>query len=107
VPLRTDRKQAVYVGAAGVDPDDRAILTLVSVCGPANARDTRTLMMLNARVVEGHFAIRVLRGEEYYVVVHNLPAEYAATLDAERVVRRIAETADRLEDRLSRGRDLY
>jgi hypothetical protein len=107
VPARPDRKQAVYVGAAGIDPDDRPILTLVSVCGTANARDTRTLMMMNAQVVEGHFAIRVLRGEEYYVVVHNIPAVLAPSLDAERVILRIAATADRMEERLSRGRDIY
>lgn len=107
VPLRPDRKQAVYVGSAGLDPDDRPILAFASVCGPANARDTRNLMMLNARVIEGHFAIRVLRGEEYFMVIHNVPVSLLPQLDVERVVRRIAETADRLEERLSRGRDDY
>ena len=84
-----------------------AILSLVSVCGPANDRDARILLKLNARSVEGHFAIRVLRGEEYFVVIENLPADSAARLDASGLVRRIAEAADGLEDRLSRGLDLY
>ena len=75
VPLRLDRRQAVYVGPAGTDAEGRAILALVSVCGPANDRDCRTLLKLNARIVEGHFAIRVLRGEEYFVVIENLPAD--------------------------------
>lgn len=107
VPVRPDRKQAVYIGVASHDPDDRPIVAIVSVCGPANARDARTLMMLNGRLVEGHFAIRVMRGEEYFVVIHNVPASTLANVDAERVIRRIAEAADRLEDRLSHGRDLY
>ncbi len=107
VPLRPGRKQAVYIGPAGSDPDDRPIVAFASVCGPANARDTRNLMMLNARVVEGHFAIRVLRGEEYFMVIHNVPVALIPQLDAERVVQRIAQTADRLEERLSRGRDDY
>jgi hypothetical protein len=107
VPLRLDRRQAVYAGYAGSDPEGRAILSLVSVCGPANDRDARILLKLNARTVEGHFAIKVLRGEEYFVVIENVPADAVDRTDAAGLVRRIAEAADELEDRLSRGRDLY
>jgi len=107
VPLQLDRRQAVYVGHAGTDPEGRSILSLVSVCGPANQRDARRLLKLNARVVEGHFAIKLLRGEEYFVVIDNLAADAANRVDAARLVRRIAEVADGLEDRLSRGLDLY
>jgi hypothetical protein len=107
VPLRLDRQQAVYVGQAGTDPEGRSILTLISVCGPANERDQRILLKLNARSVEGHFAIKVLRGEEYFVVIHNLAAGAVGSIDAAGLVRRIAEAADGLEDRLSRGRDVY
>jgi hypothetical protein len=107
VPLQLDRRQAVYVGHAGTDLEGRAILSLVSVCGPANDRDARILLKLNARAVEGHFAIRVLRGEEYFVVIENLPVEALDRSDTAGLVRRIAEAADGLEDRLSRGMDLY
>lgn len=107
VPLGLDRHQAVHVGRAGTDAEGRPLLTLVSVCGPATARDARALLKLNARALDGHFAVKVLRGEEYFVVVRNLVAEAADSLDAAGLVRRIAEAADGLEDRLSRGRDLY
>lgn len=107
VPLRQDRKQAVYLGPAGTAPDGKAILALVSVCGPVNDRDCRTLLKLNARIVEGHFAIRVLRGEEYFVVIENLPVDFLPSIDAAGLVRRIAELADGLEERLSRGGDIY
>lgn len=107
VPLQLDRRQGVYVGYAGTDPEGRSILSLVSVCGPANDRDTRILLKLNARSVEGHFAIKVLRGEEYYVVIHNLACDALAQLDPSSIVRRIAEAADGLEDRLTRGLDIY
>lgn len=107
VPLQLDRRQAVYAGYAGTGPDGRAILSLVSVCGPADDRDARKLLKLNARAVEGHFAIRVLRGEEYFVVIENLYADALDPVDPRGLVRRIAETADGLEDRLSRGLDLY
>ncbi len=107
VPMRLDRQQAVYVGPGGTDAEGRAILCLVSVCGPVNDRDCRTLLKLNARIVEGHFAIRVLRGEEYFVVIDNLAVDMLKSIDNARLVRRVAEMADGLEDRLSRGRDLY
>ena len=107
VPLPMDRRQAVYAGYAGADAEGRAILALVSVCGPATDRDARSLLKLNARVVEGHFAIKVLLGEEYFVVIHNLAVSDAPAVDPPGLVRRVAETADGLEDKLSRGRDLY
>jgi hypothetical protein len=107
LPMRLDRRQVVYLGHSGVDAEGRPILSLVSVCGPANERDARLLLKLNARFVEGHFAVKVLRGEEYFVVIHNLVASTAADIDALGLVRRIAEIADGLEDRLSRGRDIY
>ena len=107
VPLHLDRHQAVFAGYAGIDAEGRAIVSLVSVCGPASDRDARALLRLNARIVDGHFAIKNLRGEDYFVVIRNLPAEHAAQADANGLVRRIAEAADDLEDRLSRGRDLY
>ena len=107
VPLRLDRRQAVYVGPAGTDAEGRAIMTLISVCGPVNDRDCRTLLKLNARFVEGHFAVRVLRGEEYFVVIENLAVEALESIDAPGLVRRVAELADGLEDRLSRGKDIY
>ncbi len=107
VPLELDRHQAVYVGAAGTDSEGRSLLGLVSVCGPATDRDARTLLQLNARAAEGHFAIKTLRGEAYFVVVHNVVVEAAGLLDAASLVLRIARLADGLEDRLSRGRDLF
>jgi hypothetical protein len=107
VPLQLDRKQAVYIGHAGTDPEGRSLLALVSVCGPANERDARILLKLNARTVAGHFAIKILRGEEYFVVIETLQADCVDRTDATGLVRRIAEVADGLEDRLSRGRDLY
>jgi hypothetical protein len=107
VPSRFDRKQAVYIGPAGTDEKGRFLLALVSICGPANDRDCRILLTQNARMTDGHFAIRVLRGEEYFVVIENLPAETACAVDPRCVIQRIAELADGVEDRLSRGRDLY
>ena len=81
VPLRLDRKQAVYIGPAGTDAEGLALLSLVSICGPANDRDCRLLLKHNARMTDGHFAIRVLRGEEYFVVIDNLAVESATTMD--------------------------
>jgi hypothetical protein len=83
------------------------MLSLVSICGPANDRDCRLLLKHNARMTDGHFAIRVLRGEEYFVVIENVIAEFASNMDSRTLIRRVAQMADGLEDRLSRGRDIY
>ena len=107
VPRPLDRRQAVYIGFVGTDHEQRPILSLISICGPATDRDARFLLKLNARIVEGHFAIKTLRGEEYFVVIQNIASDQAAKVDAANLVRRIAEAADDFEDRLSRGRDLY
>ena len=107
VGLHLDRKQAVYVGPAGVDAEGRSLVGFVSVCGPAVERDCRILLKLNARMIDGCFAIRVLRGEEYFVFVENLPVDLLPLLSPADVLRRIASAADGLEDRLSRGRDIY
>lgn len=107
VPLESGRRQAVYVGLTGTDGEGRALMSMVSVCGPANVRDARIVLMLNARTVESHFAIKVLRGEEYFVVVHNRPASEASEAEAGRLLERIARLADSLEARISGGRDLY
>ena len=81
------------------DPD------VVSVCGPVNDRDCRGLLKLNARIVEGHFAIRVLRGEEYFVVIENLAVDSLRSIDARGAGSAASpRLADGLEDRLSRGR---
>lgn len=107
VPLHGARSQAVYIGPAGTDLDGRVLLALISICGPANERDLRSLLKLNSRMIEGHFAIKMLRGEEYFVVVRTLAADSVMHLPAALIVRRIALAADGLEDRLSRGRDIY
>ena len=107
VLLPMGRKQAVYAGETGIRAEGGAIVSLASISGTANDRDPRLLLKWNARKVDGHFAIKVLRGEEYFVVIRNLNAADLAGLDARSVVCRIAETADNLEDRLTRGRDLF
>ena len=107
VPLPLDRAQAVYLGHDGSDAQGRRLINLVSVCAPVNDRDARLLLKLNARAVQGHFAIKTLRGEEYFVVARTIFADSAEVIDAASLVSEIAVAADGLEDRLSRGRDLY
>lgn len=107
VPLPLDRSQAVYVGQEGTDRLGRGRIGLVSVCGPANDRDSRLLLKLNARALDGHFAIKTLRGEEYFIVAEIISTDFSRAVDARDLILGIARAADGLEDRLSRGRDLY
>jgi hypothetical protein len=107
VPLRHDRHQAVYVGPTAFGPESRIGVSLVSVCGPANARDALDLLMINTHAAEAHYAVKVLRGESYFIVVSNLVAELLPAIDPKELVNRIATLADGLEGRLTRGRDLF
>jgi hypothetical protein len=107
VPLPMDRQQAVYLGQDGTDADGRPLLSIVSVCGPANDRDARALLKWNSRAIAGHFAIKTLRGEEYFVVARTLLAENATSAATTGMIVSIAQAADGLEERLSRGRDIY
>ncbi len=107
VPLGLGRRQAVYLGPAGTDSEGRSIISLVSVCGTVDERDCRAVLKLNGRIVEGRFAVRVLRGEEYFVVIENVDVGSLSRLSAHDLARRVAQAADGLEDRLSRGADVY
>lgn len=102
-----DRRQAVYIGSMGTDREGRPLIGLVSVCGPANQRDSGNLLKLNAMASEAHFATKTLRGEDYFVVVANLPTNLLDELDPSSLVQRIAVMADSLEEKLTRGRDLF
>ena len=107
VQLPNERHQAVYIGHIGADRENRPTIGLISVCGTVNDRDCRSLLKQNAITVDGHFAIKTLRGEDYFVYVLNITADYARIVDAHHLVRRIAETADQMEQRLSRGKDVF
>ena len=106
-PRRLDRKQAVYVGPAGTDaerpPFARPGLGLRAgqrprLPDPAQAERADDRRPLRDPRPPGRGVFRR----------HREPARrYLASVDPRRIVRRIAELADGLEDRLSRGRDLY
>lgn len=107
VPLPLDRRQAVYLGNASLGPESVPVIRLVSVCCPANERDARALLRLNAHLIEAHFAVKQLRGEEYFIVNANIPVAALGARSPRRLVERVAQEADGLEDRITRGRDLF
>lgn len=107
VPLRLDRRQAVFVGPAALGPGSEAGVSLVSICAPANVRDALELLKFNTHATLAHYAVKVLRGESYFVLVANLTAPQLPTVEPRALVLGMAELADGLEGRLSRGRDLF
>lgn len=108
VDLPGGRHQVVYAGLVGFNRDHEPVLGLISICGPANDRDARRLLQINSATVDGHFAIKTLRGEDYFVALHNMTiAAGGAHPNPSRLVRHLAETADQLESRLSRGGDIF
>ena len=107
VPLRLDRKQAVYLGPAGTDAEGRAIprpwspsagrstTATAAPCSsstPGSSRATSRSASCEARNTSSS---------------SRTPCRDPPTIDANGLIRRVAELADGLEERLSRGGDIY
>lgn len=107
VPLGGDRRQRVHVLFNGQDDDGHDIISFLSICGPADEVHAMNLLRFNTKLTYGSFAVRTIRGQEYFVVTAN---QLAVTADAEEIHKQlfeVAKRADALEAKLSGGRDIY
>ncbi len=100
VELADDRRQHVYIEATN---GGERLLTIYSVCGPANAEYCGEALRLNASIVHGALAIREIEGTPHFVMLNNYPR---ATVDAEEIRQSVLDAAlhaDALERRLTGG----
>ena len=107
VPLGDDRRQRVHVLFNGRDDDGHDIISFLSICGPADEVHAMNLLRFNGKLTYGSFAVRTIRGREYFVVTAN---QLAVTADAEEIAKQlfeVARRADAVEAKLSGGRDIY
>lgn len=105
VPLAGDRRQRVFVETLDSADGDR-LLSIYSLCGPADGDHCLDALRLNSQIMHGALAIRDLDGEPHFVLVNNYPR---ATVDAEEIRESILECAlhaDAFEHRLT-GRDVH
>jgi hypothetical protein len=107
VPLADDRRQKVHVLFAGRDDEGHDVVSFLSICGPADDRRAMTLLRFNSKLTYAAFAVRSIKGEDYFVVTAN---QLAATADAEEIrktLSEVAKRADAVEKKLSSGKDVY
>jgi serine/threonine-protein kinase len=98
VELADDRRQQVFIEAT--NGEDR-LLTIYSVCGPADPQYCAEALRRNASIIHGALAIREIEGAPHYVMVNNYPR---ATVDAEEIRQSVLDAAlhaDALERRLT------
>lgn len=98
VDLADDRRQRVYIETTD---DGERLLTIYSVCGPADADYCGDALRLNASIIHGAIAIREVDGAPHFVMVNNYPR---ATVDAEEIRQSVLDAAmhaDALELRLT------
>lgn len=102
-----ERKQRVHVTFNGQDEEGHDIISFISVCGEYNANHNQRLLHLNDRMTFGAFAIKTIKGKEYFVVCANQLAETADLAEIRKMLFEVARHADRIEHRLSGGKDIF
>ena len=105
VQLAGDRRQRVFVETIESTDGDR-LLSIYSLCGPADGNLAVDALRLNSQIVHGALAIRDQQDESHFVLVNNYPR---ATVDAEEIRESLLECAlhaDAFEHRLT-GRDIH
>ena len=107
VPLGPDRRQRVHVTFTGRDDDGHDIISFLSVCGAFDAKHAEKLMRLNAKLTYGAFAVRTIKGRDYFVVTANQLAGTADLEEIRKLLFEVARRADGIEEKLASGKDVY
>lgn len=102
-----ERKQRVHVAFNGQDDEGHDVISFISVCGEYNAKHNQRLLHFNARMTYGAFAIKTIKGKEYFVVCANQLAETADLAEIRKILFEVARCADRIEERISGGKDVF
>ncbi|MCB9852350.1 MAG: hypothetical protein H6819_04580 [Phycisphaerales bacterium] len=107
IPIGVERKQRVHVTFSGQDDEGHDMISFITVCGEYDAKHNQRLLHLNDRMMFGAFAIKTIKGKEYFVVCANQLAETADIAEIRKILFGVARSADRIEDRLSGGKDIF
>ncbi len=102
VELPNGRRQYVFIESSNPSKGDR-VLSIYSICGPADQDHYRHALQLNADILHGALAIRNWNGVPHFVMLNNYPR---STVDAEEVRRSVIDAAihaDELEQKLTGG----
>ncbi len=101
VPLPDDRLQEVVVEATeGANQDP--VLTVFSVCGPADPAYFQYALRLNAQLTFGSISVHDVLGSPMFVMSRTFSRETARPEDLRGAILEIARRSDRIEKKLTR-----
>lgn len=101
-----ERRQRIHIMET-TSEDGAPLVSFLSICGPAEARNATALLECNARLKTCAFAIRKINGESMFVVTANYPVSALEPDEIARTINEIAIYADRVEAQVGAGADRY
>ncbi|GIW86978.1 MAG: hypothetical protein KatS3mg108_1302 [Isosphaeraceae bacterium] len=105
VPVPGDRLHEVYVEVTEGRKRER-LLTVYSVCGPADPRHYQFALRINAELTYGALSIREVNGAPMFVMTRTYPRGQVTPTDIRAAVQEIARRGDWVEQQLT-CTDLY
>jgi serine/threonine-protein kinase len=103
--LPENRLQEVYLEVSQ-NPSGERLLSVFSVCGPAESKHYEYALRLNDRMSFGSLSVRNVNGQPMFVMNRTFNSGHACALDVRAALLEIARRSDRVEQQLS-GFDLY
>lgn len=103
--LPNDRLQEVYVEVSE-GPGGERLLSVFSVCGPADPVHYEFALRLNERLSYGSLSIREVQGEPMFVMNRTFPRDHVRASDVRAAMLEIARRSDRVEQQISSA-DLF
>ncbi|MCA1686001.1 MAG: serine/threonine protein kinase [Planctomycetia bacterium] len=103
--LPEDRLQEVYAEVSKA-PNGERVLTIFSVCGPADSRHFEFALRLNDSLSYGSLSVRNVGGEPMFVMNRTFARDHVCAADIRAAMIEIARRSDRVEQQLTNA-DLY
>ena len=100
VPVPGDRIQEVYVELVQGRKNER-LLSIFSVCAPADSRHYEFALKLNAELTIGGLSVREVNGQPMFVMTRTYPRGHVAPADIRAAVTEIARRGDWVEQQLT------
>ena len=104
-PLPGNRLQEVYVEVEQ-SPGGERLLSVFSVCGPAEPRHFEFALRLNDRLTYGSLSVRNVQGRAMFVMNRTFARDHVCSADIRAAMLEIARRSDRVEHQLTDA-DLY
>lgn len=105
VKLPNDRLQEVYV-EVGQGRHKERLLSVFSVCCPADPRHYEFALKLNAEMTYGGLSVRSVNGEPMFVMSRTFPRAHADAAQVRAALHEIARRSDWVEQQLTHA-DVY